>query len=208
MTGQRALPLPPVPELGPVAGIDEAGRGPLAGPVVAAAVVLDPANTPDGIDDSKRLKQGARESLAAAIRESALHYHVAIVSSEHIDRLNILQATLRAMALAADGIDARLAEVRIDGNRAPTLTTRHAQVPVTTWVGGDGRCAAIAAASILAKTTRDALMCDYDARWPEYGFARHKGYGTAAHLAALNEHGPCDIHRVSFAPVRAAQERA
>ncbi|MEN0043191.1 MAG: ribonuclease HII [Pseudomonadota bacterium] len=206
MTGQRALPLPPVPALGPVAGIDEAGRGPLAGPVVAAAVVLDPANTPAGIDDSKRLKQRARESLAAAIRASALHYHVAVVSSGDVDRLNILQATMRAMALAADGIDATLGEIRVDGNRAPTLTARHEGVPVTTWVGGDGRCAAIAAASILAKTTRDALMCDYDARWPEYGFAKHKGYGTAAHLTALREHGPCDIHRISFAPVRAARE--
>ncbi|MEO1594168.1 MAG: ribonuclease HII [Pseudomonadota bacterium] len=207
MTGQRPLPLPPMPELGPVAGIDEAGRGPLAGPVVAAAVVLDPANTPEGIDDSKRLKQSARERLAEAIRASALHFHVAVVSAADVDRLNILQATMHAMALAADGIDATLAEVRIDGNRAPTLMARHERVPVTTWVGGDGRCASIAAASILAKTTRDALMCDYDLRWPEYGFAQHKGYGTAAHLTALREHGPCDIHRVSFAPVRAAQER-
>ena len=113
-----------------VCGVDEAGRGPLAGPVVAAAVVLDPANTPAGIDDSKRLKQRARESLAAAILASALHYHVAVVSSGDVDRLNILQATMRAMALAADGIDATLGEIRVDGNRAPTLTARHERVPV------------------------------------------------------------------------------
>ena len=207
MSGQRALPLD-VPRLaGHVAGIDEAGRGPLAGPVVAAAVVLDPDRTPDGINDSKKLTPKAREALAEAIRDTALHWHVAAVSAADVDRLNILQATMRAMALAADGIDATLAEVRVDGNRAPVLTERHGCVPVSAWVGGDGRCAAIAAASILAKTTRDALMCDYDRQWPAYGFAKHKGYGTAAHLEALREHGPCDIHRQSFAPVRAAGAR-
>ena len=207
MTGQRQLALPVTAASGPIAGVDEAGRGPLAGPVVAAAVVLDPAAVPDGIDDSKRLSARARETAAAAIRDTALHWHVAVVSAADVDRLNILQATLRAMALAADGIDAVLGEIRIDGNCAPRLLGRHGSVPVATWIGGDARCASIAAASILAKTARDALMCEFDAQWPQYGFARHKGYGTAAHLEAIRRHGPCDIHRRSFAPVRAALAR-
>lgn len=207
MTRQHELPLPAAGADGAVAGIDEAGRGPLAGPVVAAAVVLDPARVPEGIDDSKRLGAATREALATAIRDAALHWHVAVVSAADVDRINILQATLQAMALAAEGITARLAEVRVDGNRAPRLTGRHRDTPVTTWVGGDGRCAAIGAASILAKTTRDAIMCDYDARWPEYGFASHKGYGTAAHLDALRRLGPCEIHRASFAPVRESMRR-
>ena len=145
MTSQRALPLPAVAAAGPVAGIDEAGRGPLAGPVVAAAVVLDPDRTPDGIDDSKRLSADAREALAEAIRASAAHWHVVSVSSADVDRLNILQATLRAMALAADGIHATLGEIRVDGNHAPRLSGRHGGVPVATWVGGDARCASAAA---------------------------------------------------------------
>lgn len=207
MTRQRELPLPAAGTRGRVAGIDEAGRGPLAGPVVAAAVVLDPEHVPAGIDDSKRLTPARRASLAAAIRDAALHWHVAVVSAADVDRLNILQATLRAMDMAARGIATRLAEVRVDGNRAPRLTGRHRHVPVTALVGGDGRCAAIAAASILAKTTRDALMCEADVRWPEYGFASHKGYGTAAHLDALRRLGPCEIHRASFAPVRESMRR-
>ncbi len=207
MTRQHELPLPAAATEGPVAGIDEAGRGPLAGPVVAAAVVLDAGRVPEGIDDSKRLSAARRDTLADAIRDAALHWHVAVVSAADVDRLNILQATLMAMALAADGIEAPLAEVRVDGNRAPRLTGRHGDVPVTAWVGGDGRCAAIAAASILAKTTRDAIMCDYDAQWPGYGFANHKGYGTAAHLDALRRLGPCEIHRASFAPVRETMQR-
>lgn len=207
MTRQRELPLPVSGAGGPVAGIDEAGRGPLAGPVVAAAVVLDPARVPEGVDDSKRLSAAKRDTLADSIRDVALHWHVAVVSAADVDRLNILQATMQAMALAADGIDAALAEVRVDGNRAPRLTGWHGDVPVTTWVGGDGRCAAIAAASILAKTTRDAIMCDYDKRWPGYGFASHKGYGTAAHLEALRRLGPCEIHRASFAPVRETMQQ-
>jgi ribonuclease HII len=207
MTRQHELPLPPAAADGAVAGIDEAGRGPLAGPVVAAAVVLDPGCVPEGIDDSKRLSASMREALATAIRDAAPHWHVAVVSAADVDRLNILQATLQAMAMAADGITARLAEVRVDGNRTPRLTGRHRDVPVTAWVGGDGRCAAIAAASILAKTARDAIMLDYDARWPDYGFASHKGYGTAAHLDALRRLGPCEIHRASFAPVRRSMQR-
>lgn len=201
---QHPLPLPPVAAAGLVAGVDEAGRGPLAGPVVAAAVVLDADDAPAGIDDSKRLRASVRERLAEEIRERALHWQIAFVEPADIDRMNILQATMRAMALAVGGIDARLAEVRIDGNRAPTLSGRHGATAISTWVGGDRRCQSIAAASILAKTARDAAMRLCDERWPEYGFARHKGYGTREHLRALQTYGPCDIHRRSFAPVRAA----
>ena len=185
-----------------ICGVDEAGRGPLAGPVVAAAVILPP-NTPlSGLNDSKKLSPRRRERLAAEIRATALAWAVAEASAAEIDEWNILRATLRAMARAVAALPVMPDEVLVDGNQAPAL-----EVPVRTIIGGDALEPAIMAASILAKTHRDARLVALDARYPEYGFARHKGYGTAAHLAALARLGPCPEHRRSFAPVRAALER-
>lgn len=181
-----------------VCGVDEAGRGPLAGPVVAAAVILDPARPVAGLADSKKLSAKKREQLAAAIRASAIAWAVAEATVEEIDALNILQATLLAMQRAVAGLAIAPAEVLVDGNRCPRL-----DVPVRAIVGGDATVAQISAASILAKTVRDAGMLDLHARYPRYGFDRHMGYGTAAHLTALRAHGPCPAHRRSFAPVRA-----
>lgn len=184
-------------------GVDEAGRGPLAGPVVAAAVILPP-NTPlSGLNDSKKLSPRRRERLAAEIRATALAWAVAEASAAEIDEWNILRATLRAMARAVAALPVMPDEVLVDGNQAPAL-----EVPVRTIIGGDALEPAIMAASILAKTHRDARLVALDARYPEYGFARHKGYGTAAHLAALARLGPCPEHRRSFAPVRAAIEES
>ena len=184
---------------GPVAGVDEAGRGPLAGPVVAAAVVLDRRRPVAGLADSKQLSARRREALAEAIRDRALAWGMAVVEPADIDRLNILQATFRAMreSLEALGLDPVL--VRIDGNRAPDLPW-----PVQTVVGGDRIDRAISAASILAKVHRDHLMLALHERWPQYGFDRHKGYPTAAHRAALERHGPCPAHRRSYRPVQQA----
>lgn len=180
-----------------ICGVDEAGRGPLAGPVVAAAVILDPARPVVGLADSKKLGAARREKLAAEIRASALAWCVAAASVAEIDELNILQATLLAMQRAVAGLAIAPVEVLIDGNRCP-----HLAIPARAIVGGDATVAAISAASILAKTVRDAGMLELHERYPAYGFDRHKGYGTAAHLAALARHGPCDAHRRSFAPVR------
>ena len=180
-----------------VAGVDEAGRGPLAGPVVAAAVILHPDHPIEGLRDSKKLSARRRERLAAEIRERALAFAVASASVEEIDRLNILHATLLAMTRAIEGLDPRPRHVRIDGNRAPRLDGMR----VETVIGGDDQDPAIAAASILAKTVRDGLMLQYAEQFPAYGFERHMGYGTAVHMAVLREHGPCEIHRRSFAPV-------
>jgi ribonuclease HII len=178
-------------------GVDEAGRGPLAGPVVAAAVMLDPHRPIDGLRDSKKLSPAARERLAHAIRERALAWSVAQASVEEIDRINILQATLLAMQRAVAGLARPPGAVWVDGNRCPDWPWRSRAV-----IGGDGTVAAIAAASILAKTVRDALMRDLDGVYPGYGFASHMGYGTPGHLAALHRLGPCPAHRTSFAPVR------
>lgn len=186
-----------------ICGVDEAGRGPLAGPVVAAAVILPP-NTPlSGLNDSKKLSPRRRERLAAEIRATALAWAVAEASAAEIDEWNILRSTLRAMARAVAALPVMPDEVLVDGNQAPAL-----EVPVRTIIGGDALEPAIMAASILAKTHRDARLVALDARYPEYGFARHKGYGTAAHLAALARLGPCPEHRRSFAPVRAAIEES
>lgn len=185
-----------------ICGVDEAGRGPLAGPVVAAAVILPP-NTPlSGLNDSKKLSPRRRERLAAEIRATALAWAVAEASAAEIDEWNILRSTLRAMARAVAALPVMPDEVLVDGNQAPAL-----EVPVRTIIGGDALEPAIMAASILAKTHRDARLVALEARHPGYGFARHKGYGTAAHLAALARLGPCPEHRRSFAPVRAALER-
>jgi len=179
-----------------IAGVDEAGRGPLAGPVVAAAVILDPERPIDGLADSKTLSSQRRQALAARIESRALAFGIGVIDAAAIDRINILQATHRAMRAALDALAVEPARVRIDGNRAPTLPWA-----AETVVGGDRLDRAIGAASILAKVHRDALMREYHARWPVYGFDRHKGYPTPAHLAALAEHGPCPIHRQSFRPV-------
>ena len=193
-----------------VCGVDEAGRGPWAGPVVAAAVILDPARVPAGLDDSKKLSPARREQLAAAIRSEALAFAIAEATVAEIDRLNILSATLLAMGRAVEGLAARIGTTPdqalglalVDGNRAPALTC-----PVRTLVGGDGLSASVAAASILAKTVRDRHMVALDASCPGYGFAAHKGYGVAAHAAALDRLGPSIHHRTSFKPVAEALAR-
>ncbi len=178
-------------------GVDEAGRGPLCGPVVAAAVILDPQRPIAGLGDSKKLSAKTRERLALLIREQALAWAVAEATVEEIDRLNILHATMLAMRRAVDALALRPDEVLVDGNRCPQLS-----VPVRAIVKGDALEAAISAASILAKTSRDAAMLALDVRHPQYGLAAHKGYPTAAHLAALRRHGVADFYRRSFAPVR------
>jgi len=180
-----------------VAGVDEAGRGPLAGPVVAAAVVLDPRRPMEGLRDSKQLTAARRRELADLIRTEALAYAVAEASVAEIDRLNILQATLLAMRRAIESLHPAADLVLVDGNRLPPIA-----VAARAIVGGDATEPAISAASILAKTHRDALMLALHERHPEYGFARHFGYATPEHLARLKELGPCAVHRRSFAPVR------
>ncbi len=185
-----------------IVGIDEAGRGPLAGPVVAAAVILDAAAPIAGLRDSKELSAGARARLAAEIRARAVAWAVASAEVDEIDALNILQATLVAMRRAFDALAVAPAEAWIDGNRCPELPCYSRAI-----VRGDRDIAAISAASILAKTTRDAVLVDLDADYPVYGFARNKGYGTPEHLAALARHGACPAHRRSFAPVAQAAFR-
>ncbi len=187
--------------LSAVAGVDEAGRGPLAGPVCAAAVVLAPQRPLPGLDDSKRLSAAQRERLAGEIRSHAAAWAVAYASVEEIDTINILQATRLAMRRAVEALQGACQGVMIDGNQSLDLA-----MPQQTLVQGDRRCAAIAAASILAKTARDAVMVELDGLHPGYGFARHKGYGTAVHLEALRRLGASPAHRRSFAPVRAVIE--
>jgi ribonuclease HII len=181
---------------GLVAGVDEAGRGPLAGPVVAAAVILDERCTIHGLADSKKLTALRRERLFDEIRAKALCCSIAQASVEEIDQLNILQATLLAMRRAVEGLRLKPSKVLVDGNRLPVL-----DVPGEAIVMGDALVPAISAASILAKVTRDRWCAELDAQYPQYGFARHKGYGTAAHLVALQAHGVCPQHRKTFSPV-------
>ena len=181
---------------GLVCGIDEAGRGPLAGPVVAAAVILDPARPIPGLNDSKKLSEKKRLVLAELIRERAIAWAVAEASVEEIDRINILQASLLAMQRAVAGLAVRPISALVDGNRCPQL-----DIPAEAIVQGDGKIASIAAASILAKTVRDAGMLVLHAQYPQYGFDRHMGYPTAAHFKALEEHGASPVHRRSFGPV-------
>lgn len=180
-----------------LAGVDEAGRGPLAGPVVAAAVILDDLQPIDGLNDSKVLTPRRREQLFDQIRARALCCSIAQASVEEIDSLNILQATLLAMQRAVDGLRLRPHKVLVDGNRLPIL-----KVPAEAIVRGDSKVKAISAASILAKVFRDRLCMELHAMHPQYGFDGHKGYPTPAHLAALREHGACPQHRRSFGPVR------
>lgn len=188
----------------PVAGVDEAGRGPLAGPVAVAAVVLDPARPIAGLNDSKQLSETRREALYPQIIERAAAFHIVLVSAADIDRLNILQATFEGMRQAVAGVAHLARSARIDGNKVPPGLC----LPGQFLIGGDAKDAAIAAASILAKVSRDRYMLALHQRLPHYGFDRHKGYGTAAHLAALASHGPCSEHRHSFAPVRLAAAHA
>lgn len=184
---------------GLIAGVDEAGRGPLAGPVVAAAVILDDLNPIYGLADSKKLSALRREKLYDEIRAKALCCSVAQASVEEIDQLNILQATMLAMQRAVAGLRLKPVKVLVDGNRLPKL-----DVLAEAIVQGDAKVQAISAASILAKVHRDRLCVQWHEVYPQYGFAGHKGYGTAEHMAALREHGPSPLHRSSFAPVREA----
>lgn len=180
-----------------VAGVDEVGRGPLAGPVVAAAVILDPDRPIEGLDDSKKLTEARREVLAGLIRENALAWALGRAEVEEIDRINILQASLLAMRRAVLALEPGPEHALIDGNQCPRLPCTSEPV-----VGGDGTVPAIGAASILAKVARDAEMVQWEAEYPGYGFASHKGYGTRQHLEALRKLGPTPLHRQSFAPVR------
>lgn len=180
-----------------IAGVDEAGRGPLAGPVSAAAVVLDPDRPIDGLDDSKRLAPRRREILELEIRDKALAWAVAFASVEEIDRINVLQATLLAMRRAVEALGLAPQLALVDGNRCPRLACAAEAV-----IGGDGLVPVIGAASILAKVARDREMLLLDACHPGYGFARHKGYPTRDHMDALHRLGPCEQHRRSFRPVR------
>ncbi len=188
---------------GRVAGLDEVGRGALAGPVVAAAVILDPsAPIPEGLDDSKKLTALQRERIAEELRRTALCYSVGLVPPEEIDETNVLVATRRAMLKALESLQPCADFLLIDA-----LQLKESELPQRAIIRGDSVSASIAAASVIAKTYRDALMREYDAQFPHYGFARHVGYGTRAHLAALREHGCCPIHRRSFRGVLPSEER-
>ncbi len=182
------------------AGVDEAGRGPLAGPVTVAAVILDPTRPIDGLDDSKKLSEARREALYPLIVERALAWRIEFVEPAEIDALNILQATLTGMRRALEGLTPAATFARIDGNRLPKALP----CPAEALVGGDAIEPAIMAASILAKVARDRRMLELHARYPHYGFDRHKGYPSPVHLDALKAHGPCSEHRRSYAPVREA----
>jgi len=186
-----------------IAGVDEAGRGPLAGPVVAAAVILDPRHPIEGIKDSKKLSSKQRVRLEKMIKERALSWAIAQVEPEVIDRINILQATLLAMRNAITGLRISPRRVLVDGNQCPVL-----DIPVKAIVKGDITEPSISAASILAKEARDRIMRELDRQFPGYGLAEHMGYPTQKHLTALQLHGPCAIHRRSFGPVRVLIERS
>lgn len=186
-----------------ICGVDEAGRGPLCGAVVAAAVILDPTRPIAGLNDSKKLTPKRRERLAEEIRANALAWAVAEASVEEIDRLNILHASMLAMSRAVAALPVRPGLVKVDGNRCPDVPE-----PCEAIVGGDALVAEISAASILAKTVRDAAMVELDREYPQYGFARHKGYPVPDHLAALRAHGVLSCHRRSFGPVRALLAQA
>jgi ribonuclease HII len=186
------------------AGVDEAGRGPLAGPLAVAAVILDPARPIIGLNDSKKLSQARREALYPQIIERALAYCIVLIEPDEIDRLNIFQATMAGMSRALRGLPTAAHEAWIDGNQLP----KDLPCPGRAIVGGDALEPAISAASILAKVSRDRLMVALDGAHPGYGFAVHKGYPTPAHLAALRQLGPCPQHRRSFAPVRSLLDQA
>ena len=180
-----------------VAGVDEAGRGPLAGPVVAAAVILDPVRPINGLADSKTLSEGKRNSLFTMIKENALDWSVGMASVEEIDELNILQATLLAMQRAVNGLAIQPTEALIDGNCLPQLI-----IPAQAIVKGDSKVKAISAASILAKVERDKIMVDYHKKYPDFSFHLHKGYGTRQHINEINQFGILPVHRRTFNPVK------
>lgn len=191
----------PFTEVDIVCGVDEAGRGPLAGPVFAAAVILDPSRPIEGLRDSKKLTAERRDELAPLIKANALAWAIAECSHAEIDAINILQATMLAMRRAVEALSTLPTIALIDGNRCPQLTVRAHAI-----VEGDDKVHAISAASILAKTARDAALVSLHETWPQYAFDQHKGYSTPLHLSRLREHGPCPVHRRSFAPVRALLE--
>ena len=177
-----------------VCGVDEAGRGPLAGPVCAAAVILPEDAVIEGLNDSKKLSEKKREALYDVIKEKAIAFCVAYGTLEEIETLNILQATFLAMNRAIDGLAVKPDFALIDGNRVP----KDIKIPCETVVKGDGKSMSVAAASVLAKVTRDRLMLEYDKKYPEYDFKKHKGYGTKEHTELIKKYGPCEIHRMSF----------
>ena len=177
-----------------ICGVDEAGRGPLAGPVCAAAVILPEGVVIEGLDDSKKLTEKKREKLYDIIKETAVAYSVAYGTLEEIETVNILEATYLAMNRAIEGLTVKPDFALIDGNRVP----RGIKIPCETVVKGDSRSMSIAAASVLAKVTRDRLMLEYDKKYPEYNFKKHKGYGTKEHTELIKQYGPCEIHRLSF----------
>lgn len=177
-----------------VCGIDEAGRGPLAGPVCAAAVILTPDTVIEGLDDSKKLSEKKRERLFDVITEKAISFSVAYGTLEEIESLNILEATFLAMNRAIDGLSVKPDFALIDGNRAP----KNIKIPCETVIKGDSKSMSVAAASVLAKVTRDRLMLHFDAKYPQYDFKKHKGYGTKEHTELIKKYGPCEIHRLSF----------
>ncbi|MFT4090839.1 MAG: ribonuclease HII [Asticcacaulis sp.] len=185
--------------IGPVCGVDEAGRGPCAGPLCVAAVILDPDNLPAGISDSKKLTEKQRFILEPLIKQSALAWSVIEISPADIDRMNIFAATMSGMARAVEALSFKPAHALIDGNKCPPLS-----IPAHAIVKGDDKSLSIAAASILAKTARDRIMIDMDALYPAYGFKKHKGYQAAKHIEAIRLHGPSPIHRLSWATVRNA----
>jgi len=191
---------------GLMAGVDEAGRGPLAGPVVASAVVLDPGTHIEGLADSKKLTAKRRELLAVEIKQHSLSWSVAWADPAEIDAINILAATMLAMRRAILGLAVTPENVQVDGNRLPNLRFDSRVLAGEAIIGGDDSVAAISAASIIAKTTRDHMMVELDKIYPRYEFARHKGYGTEIHRERLREFGPCREHRQTFAPVRAASQ--
>ena len=177
-----------------ICGVDEAGRGPLAGPVCAAAVVLPEGAVIEGLDDSKKLTEKKRERLYDIIKETAVAYSVAYGTLEEIETVNILEATYLAMNRAIEGLSVKPDFALIDGNRVP----RGIKIPCETIVKGDSKSMSVAAASVLAKVTRDRLMLEYDKKYPEYNFKKHKGYGTKEHTELIKQYGPCEIHRLSF----------
>ena len=177
-----------------ICGVDEAGRGPLAGPVCAAAVILPAGAALEGLDDSKKLTEKKRERLYDIIKQTAVAYSVAYGTLEEIETVNILEATYLAMNRAIEGLTVKPDFALIDGNRVP----RGIKIPCETVVKGDSRSMSIAAASVLAKVTRDRLMLEYDKKYPEYNFKKHKGYGTKEHTELIKQYGPCEIHRLSF----------
>lgn len=177
-----------------ICGVDEAGRGPLAGPVCAAAVILPEGAVIEGLDDSKKLTEKKRERLYDIIKETAVAYNVAYGTLEEIETVNILEATYLAMNRAIEGLNVKPDFALIDGNRVP----RGIKIPCETIVKGDSKSMSVAAASVLAKVTRDRLMLEYDKKYPEYNFKKHKGYGTKEHTELIKQYGPCEIHRLSF----------